>query len=168
MYSRGGDTLRLRYNVVTEKDVVRQVNGQDLSYAPELYAEGKQPYVASPCAVFTAGGKAALGNSSLHWEPAGAALWLLRDPTNKDYAVWNLSPQKVSLRWQTPAGVVRAQDFGTGRLWLQSGGPPVLRVEELPGEQGKVVTEGFAPAVKVVREQDYRPERPRYRIGGTP
>ncbi len=167
VYASGGNTLRLRYNVITEKDVIRQVNGQDLRYDPELYAEGKQPYVNSPCAIFTAGGKAALGESNLQWEPVAAPLWLLRDPTNGDYAVWNLSPQKVSLTWKTPGGDIQVQDFGAGRLWLQSGAEPRLRVEELPGEEATLTTAGFAGAIRIDRQHDYRPVPPQYPVGGT-
>ncbi len=166
VYSSGGDTLRLRYNVVTEKDVVRQVNGEEISHERELYLEGSKPFVKSPCAVFTAGGKAELGASTLEWEPAATPLWLLRDPTNGDWAVWNLSPQPVRLTWRLPGGTVRGENVGTGRLWLQAGDRPVLRVEELPGATAKLTPEGFEPEVAIVREQDYQPERPQYFTGG--
>ncbi len=121
VFTSGGDSLRVRYNPVTEQLLARQINGQEVIYKG----------LRSPCAVLAYDPEIRLQEAKLTRE-GNVGLWLLKDPLADDYAVWNLSGETVSFVLSAPAGTVRVENLGFGRLLLRGGEAPVLEVEQLP------------------------------------
>ncbi|MHB9134276.1 MAG: hypothetical protein ACYDBB_24665 [Armatimonadota bacterium] len=152
-FHSGNDALEIRYNPATETDILREINGNQVRYGPELRQDGKYAFVQSPYAILATGGSMTLGRSTLEWTPTGEGIWLLKDPKQEDYAVWNLSGEKVALKWRTPVGVIKADNFGFGRLLLQNSPTPTLYVEEFPGAQAQIKVEQATRAIRVVRTE---------------
>ena len=121
-FTSGPDTLTLDYNPFTETVLTCQANGRDTGHR----------WFHSTNAVQSDAPKLTVGRATLT-HTNGVALWLLKDPGGEHYAVWNLSGRTVAFTLTTPAGTVRAERFGMGRLLLRTATPPVLAVEQLPG-----------------------------------
>ncbi len=127
VFISGGDTLRLRFNPVTETVLARQVNGQEV----------KHQGMRSTCAVLSTEQEIALQAARIT-QPGNVGLWLLKHPLADDYAVWNLSGETVSFVLRAPAGTVRVENLGFGRLLLRGGAAPVLELEQLPGGAARI------------------------------
>ena len=138
-YTNGDRSLYARYNMVTEEFVERQVNGKPVAY----------PLFECADAVITdqAAGGASLGGASLA-ASAGTYVWLVSNPQRTTYAAYNFSQNVVPMILKLPAGEVKADGLGFGKIVAREKGVPSLEIWTVkqqgritfPRALGKVVT----------------------------
>jgi hypothetical protein len=123
----GSNTKFLPYQPGDTASIKRQINGNDIDYS----------HFRSTCAILSTEPEITVGNATLTRQTR-EPIWLIKDPADENYAVWNFSGKTISFALQTPQGQITANDFHLGRLLVKGGTKPTVEVEQLPDHQARI------------------------------
>ena len=111
-YSRGADTIALRYDLWHSRPVGRSINGEAVS----------SPALVSPLAAQGSSGRNEAGAAAL--ETDSQPVWLIADDDDPAHRTWiavNPMERATPVRFQTHGGTVNAEKWGLGRMeWRMS------------------------------------------------
>jgi hypothetical protein len=135
-YRSGSDELSLSYDLWNTEPKERRIEG--VLYEP--------PHLDSPLGVQGDGGEQTVGTATLVTNPQ--KVWLITqelDPTRRVWIAVNPEDRPTPVRFETPSGVVTADEWGIGRLEWQApvGGEEILIVDTLREPVGIRVPEGI-------------------------
>ena len=153
-YTNGDQSMTLKYDMVTEHFVERTINGAPVEY----------PLFSSPHAHISVEGSFSVGRAKLTTHP-GTYAWLIADEERAVYAAYNFSDHQTPMTMQTPAGTVKAESFGFGKIVYRPRGTPTLEVWAVDRD-GPITFPAGADASVALNADDATSTITRQTIGG--